>query len=263
MEELIEDRPGLVRLRMTDRLWSIFAAHRLSFGTRDKAQMPTVHLLKSAKIEQYADYTNGHVLATIGAFSYRRANTLESPMGRWCSIADHTSAMGERHPVEHVTTSSFLYQTGRPSFRWAREDLLDDSREWIVPAKPLMGPQPVLQHDVWTGNHVILQRGITLHTGCIVGAGAVVTRDVPPYAIVGGNPARVIRLRFAEALVERLLASRWWECHPRALFAADIRDPERFLDQLETLRASLPVFAPRVLTWDTLKPLLTDGPSGS
>ncbi len=263
MEELLEEKAELVRLRMTDRLWSIFASHRVSFGTRGRAEVPVVHLPKSARIEQYADYINGHVLSTIGSFSYRRANALEAPIGRWCSVADQTNVMGERHPVEHVTTSSFMYQLQRPSVRWAREDLLDNSRKSVIPDKLLMGPQPVLQHDVWTGNFVVLQRGITLHTGCIVGAGAVVTRDVPPYAIAGGNPARVIRLRFSESLIERLLASRWWECHPRALFAADIRDPARFLDQLETLRDSLPAFAPRVLSWEVLQAMLANKPSSA
>ena len=260
VEEIIQEKNSLVRLRMTDRLWSIFAAHRLSFGTRNRAQVPIVQLMKSARIEQYADYTGGSVLSTIGAFSYQRANPLVVSMGRWCSIADNTSMMGERHPIEHVTTSSFMYRAPRPSFKWAREDLLDNSQEWVAPTVRTSKP-PVLQHDVWTGNHVILRQGITLHTGCIVGAGAVVTRNVPPYAIVGGNPARVIRLRFAETMVERLLASRWWECHPRALFACDIRDPARFLDQLETIRESLPVFAPQVLTWATLKPMLAGAPS--
>ncbi len=254
-EELIGEDAGRVRLRMTDRLWSIFVAHRMSFGDRGRGAVPGVELLKSARIEQYADYTNGIVLSTMGAFSYQRANPLVVSMGRWCSIADDTSVMGERHPLEHATSSSFMYRAPRPSFRWAREDLLDNTAQMVpVTVRPL--GMPVLGHDVWTGNHTILRPGITLHTGCIVGAGAVVTRDVPPYAIVGGNPARVIRLRFAEKTVERLLASRWWDCHPRAMFACDIRDPERFLDQLEEIRETLPPFAPKVLTWDTLKPVL-------
>jgi acetyltransferase-like isoleucine patch superfamily enzyme len=254
-DEIIREEPALVRLRMTDRLWSIFEAHRLSFGSRGQTQIPAVDLMKSARIEQYTDYTNGHVLSTIGAFSYQRAHPLVMQMGRYCSIADQTWVMGERHPVEHVTTSSFLYRTPRPSFRWAREDLLDGSTQFVPPTRRT-GPVPVLEHDVWTGNNVMLARGITLHTGCVVGAGAVVTRDVPPYAIVGGSPARVIRLRFAENLVERLLASRWWECHPRVLFEYDMRDPSRFLDALEEGRATLPPFAPKILTWQTLKPML-------
>lgn len=255
IDELIAEEPGFVRLRMTERLWSIFATHRLSFGTRGRGAIQAVDLLKSARIEQYADYTNGVVLSTIGAFSYQRANPLTVSMGRYCSIADQTSVMGERHPLEHVTSSSFMYRAPRPSFRWAREDLLGNTQKLVMPTIRT-APPPVLGHDVWTGNHVILARGITLHTGCIAAAGAVVTRDVPPYAIVGGNPARVIRLRFPEAVVERLLASRWWECHPSVLFDADIRDPSRFLDALDTLREGLPAFEPKVLTWQTLKPLL-------
>ncbi len=116
-------------------------------------------------------------------------------------------------------------------------------------------PRPVLQHDVWTGNDVIIGRGITLHTGSVIGAGAVVTKDVPAYAIVGGSPARVIRKRFADRTIERLLESRWWERHPGVLFDHDITDPDRFLDQLAEAPPR-PAFTPAVLGWPELRAML-------
>jgi hypothetical protein len=131
----------------------------------------------------------------------------------------------------------------------------------MVPPRVLTAPVPVLQHDVWTGNHALLQRGITLHTGCVVGAGAVVTKDVPPYAIAGGNPARIIRMRFRDDVIDRLLASRWWEYHPSVVFACDITDPARFLDQLAAQRDSFAPFAPKILTWDQVKAELETDPA--
>ena len=65
-------------------------------------------------------------------------------------------------------------------------------------------------HDVWIGYDATLMPGVTIGHGAIIGSKAVVTKDVPPYAIVGGNPARVIRARFPEATVAKLLAARWW-----------------------------------------------------
>ena len=231
-DEIISEHASVVRLRVTPRLWAILQEHRISFGARDAARLPHLDLPKNARIERYADYTNGNTLHSMGAFSYTMTNEGALVAGRYCSIADQTMVMGERHPVEHVTTSSFPYRVPRPAWVWARDELLGGDQTFVPPSVPTLGPA-VLEHDVWTGNRAMLARGITLHTGCVVAAASVVTKDVPPYAIVAGNPARVIRLRFAERVVERLLASRWWECHPRVLFAADMRDPERFLDGLE------------------------------
>ncbi len=248
-EEVIRIDPGNVRLRVTPRLWSILERHRISFGNRGPANLAHLDLPKSARIEHYADYTNGLTMHSMGAFSYSMTGEAVLVAGRYCSIADHTSVMGERHPVEHITSSTFPYRAPRPSFRWARQDLLDGLDRMIPPTVPTR-PVPVLEHDVWTGNHTILARGITLHTGCVAAAGAVVTKDVPPYAIVGGNPARIIRMRFSERIVERLLASQWWTLHPRVLFAFDIRDPERFLDGVEGARGQ--AFEPGVFSWRVL-----------
>jgi carbonic anhydrase/acetyltransferase-like protein (isoleucine patch superfamily) len=69
----------------------------------------------------------------------------------------------------------------------------------------------IVGSDVWTCEECVILSGVTIGDGAIVGAGAVVTKDVPPYAIVGGNPARLIRYRFDERQREALLAIRWWD----------------------------------------------------
>src|SRR5919112_1299826 len=66
-------------------------------------------------------------------------------------------------------------------------------------------------HDVWLGSGAIVMSGVTVGHGAVVAAHAVVTRDVPPYAIVGGNPAKVIRYRFDEETIAALLDAKWWE----------------------------------------------------
>lgn len=74
----------------------------------------------------------------------------------------------------------------------------------------LTGPV-VIGHDVWIGHGAVLLGGVTVGDGAVVGAASVVSRDVPPYSIVAGNPARVRRLRFSEHDVERLVKLRWWD----------------------------------------------------
>lgn len=88
----------------------------------------------------------------------------------------------------------------------------------------------VVGNDVWIGHNAIIMPGVTLGDGVIVAAGAVVTKDVPPYAIVGGNPAQVIRRRFSDTVIADLLAIRWWdwpidkiEAHLSAIEGADIK----------------------------------------
>jgi virginiamycin A acetyltransferase len=247
-DDLISETSNHILLRPSDRLWQIFAAHRVSLGARKPRDLPFLEMAKSARIEQYCDWTNGRVFNTMGAFSYQMSGAALLSAGRYCSIAHNVDTLGARHPIEHVTTSSFTYGAARPSFEWARSELLGGRPDMVQPAVPT-GPVPDLEHDVWVGQAALLQRGITLRTGCVVAAGAIVTKDVPPYAVVAGSPARVIRLRFPEQIVERLLASRWWEFHPRILFDLDIRDPERFLAAVEDDQGRLEKFDPAVLTW--------------
>ena len=69
----------------------------------------------------------------------------------------------------------------------------------------------IIGNDVWIGMYAIVNRGIKIGDGAVVASGAVVTKDVPPYAIVGGNPAKIIKFRFSPEIIEKLLAIKWWD----------------------------------------------------
>lgn len=88
-------------------------------------------------------------------------------------------------------------------------------------------------NDVWIGTGAIILKGVNIGDGAVVAAGAVVTKDVPPYTIVGGVPANVIRKRFSDELTERLLAVKWWEYGPNVLKGLDISNPENCIGELE------------------------------
>src|SRR5262249_39721483 len=103
---------------------------------------------------------------------------------------------------------------------------------------PDMFDPVIIGSDVWTGHNVTVLPGVSVGDGAIIGAGSVVTRNVPPFAIVAGVPAEVKRFRFPEQTVARLLRVRWWELELSALSGLPFRDVERCLSRLEEIRAA-------------------------
>jgi hypothetical protein len=129
---------------------------------------------------------------------------------------------------------------GSRSSRQALQDFQSTRSQafWSIPQPPRPDAPALIGHDVWIGEDVLLGRNISIGTGAVIGARSVVTKDVPPYAIVAGTPARLVRMRFEPALVQRLLSSRWWRYHFAEFARWDYDQPERFLDQLEAAQAS-------------------------
>ena len=114
-------------------------------------------------------------------------------------------------------------------------------------------PRTVIGNDVWIGRNVYLRSGISIGDGAVIGAHSVVTRNVAPYTIVAGNPAKVIRARFAPELAQRLQAIRWWDYDPEWIAKVDIRDTEGVASFFEREGNSLPPFNPaRVIFTDEI-----------
>lgn len=167
----------------------------------------------------------------VGAFTsitteavWRRDIALKcATIGRYCSIAPGVYTAPMEHPVETLS-SSLALGGGLHSFGGRPDPQLQGVNRPVT-----------IGHDVWIGARAGILGGVTIGTGAIVAAGAIVTRDVPPYAIVGGVPAKVIRMRFPEKTVERLLASQWWQWSPDALatLGVPLHKPEPILDRLE------------------------------
>ena len=129
-------------------------------------------------------------------------------IGSYCSFSDGVELfLGGNHRWDWVTTYPFSGLTDL----WPEAPATTDHHASRGPVE--------IGHDVWFGSGAVVLSGVRIGTGAVIAARAVVTKDVPPYAIVAGNPARLIRLRFDEATVAALLASRWWEL-PRAEVAA-------------------------------------------
>lgn len=105
------------------------------------------------------------------------------------------------HPTEWLTTSSVTYD---PAF-FGRPDYPPRS----IPMEKKRG-QITLEHDIWIGRGAYIRGGVTIGTGAIIGANAVVTKDVPPYAVVVGNPGRIVKYRFSEEIIKKLIDLGWW-----------------------------------------------------
>jgi acetyltransferase-like isoleucine patch superfamily enzyme len=153
---------------------------------------------------------------------YYYAKALKADIGSYCSIANHCIIGMGAHPWEWVGTSPAFYE-GRESIKLK---LSEHPREAIKRVS--------IGHDVWIGTRSLIHTCARIGTGAVVGMGSIVTGDVEPYMIVAGNPAKPIRCRFSDTLVERRLRSQWWTLDERALAAAAVhaRDPEAFLGSL-------------------------------
>lgn len=150
---------------------------------------------------------------------------LNSEIGAFCSIADQVYIGGSHHPIHFVSTSPvFLSHRDSVRAKFSRHEYGQMLRT-------------VIGNDVWIGYGAKIRAGVTIGHGAVVGMGSVVARDVPPYTIVAGNPAREIRKRFAPEICMGLLKTEWWAFSDEKLKEAAqlFQDPEKFLRDTERL----------------------------
>lgn len=190
---------------------------------------------QECSIEKYANFVAGyHFPLNFGAFTYSNsALPPEFSAGRYCSIGRNVTVMGPDHPVDRVSSSPFTYSLGLPSLRAYFEDTQQDPyrpRRFVA-----RSPSVTLGNDVWVGSDVLFARGISVGDGAIIAARAVVTRDVPPFSIVAGVPARVIRMRFSDKILEEISQSAWWRYAPDVIVRADPSKPDSFIERLQDL----------------------------
>jgi acetyltransferase-like isoleucine patch superfamily enzyme len=128
---------------------------------------------------------------------YNEGDTAVIRIGRYCSIAADVGVMpGGNHRTDWVSTYPFR-------LRYGLNGALRDGH-------PATKGDVIIGNDVWIGNGALILSGVTIGDGAVIAAHAVVTKDVAPYTIVGGNPGRVIGARFSESDRRQLLAIRWW-----------------------------------------------------
>ena len=179
----------------------VFQAYKLRSSTISKTSSVSFKArLDSVKANDYtrfADYSDVRT-SSIGEYSTvgRYTKITNAEIGKFCAISWDCTINAVSHPYDHLTIHAFPYVPHAGG-------LVKERTQQIVNVK--------VGNDVWVGANSVIMPGITVGDGAIIGANAVVTKDVPPYAIVVGVPAKIIKYRFSEQIIGKLLNIKWWD----------------------------------------------------
>lgn len=136
----------------------------------------------------------------IGLYSY----IANSEVGNYCTFGSRLSISAFSHPINWLSIHEFQYRDTTNIYG----ESLYDSRENILKNDSRL---TIIGNDVWVADNSVVLSGLKLGNGCIIGASSVVVKDVPPYAIVAGNPARIIKYRFSQEVIDELERLKWWD----------------------------------------------------
>ena len=211
-------------------VWIIFKlASRLLFSVAAKKYKSVSHF-DYGNLERY--FCESEFGFPVGKYSYgisqffRLRINIET-IGAFCSFAPNITITGSNHPLKYVTTHPFIYCKDFGRFIDRDNFALQDKKK---------NGKVTIGNDVWIGQNAVILPSVSIGNGAIVGAGAIVTKDVPDYAVVGGNPAKVIRYRFDEERIRTLNRMQWWDWDDEAIRAriGSFTDVDRFFtpDQL-------------------------------
>ena len=143
-------------------------------------------------------------------------------IGNFCSLAGNIVIGGADHPTEWVSTSQVFVK------------LKDSISKKFSPHEYNSYKSTFIGNDVWIGDSVLIKAGVKISDGAVIGMGSVVTKDVGPYEIWAGNPARIIRKRFDEHTIQELLKSKWFTLSDEKIdnLAIDINKPDLFMERI-------------------------------
>lgn len=155
------------------------------------------HIADWVKIQRQCYFYN----SSIGSYTYFAGfnSVMNAQIGKFCSIGANVCIGPGRHPLDFVSTSPVFYSIHKQcGITFADKSYYNE-----------MGKVKV-GNDVWIGTNAVILDDVTIGDGAVIAAGAVVTKDVEPYSIVGGIPAKFIKKRFSEDVIEKLLNFQWW-----------------------------------------------------
>ena len=151
-----------------------------------------------AKVNRGAKLYN----STVGSFSYigPKSEIIFTDIAKYCSIADNCSIGLPSHSMKNISTSPiFTAKKNGTKYSWVEKN---KKSEYL---------RTIIGNDVWIGTRVMIMGGIKIGNGAIIGAGSIVTKDIPDYAIAVGVPAIVIKTRFEKQIIEKLSEIKWWD----------------------------------------------------
>jgi len=213
--------------------------HRVFFGGQSLDAAPpfysndlAIEIPRNFTTEPYCTYwgKNGIRLASMGSFSYTRSVLPEIiSVGRYTSIANGLTVLGDRHPHEWVSTCPSFYS---PQSGLMKALSLDMQSQPKAHTFNKTKKNITIGNDVWIGQNVTLAQGIIIGDGSVIAANSLVIKDVAPYSIVGGNPAKPIKNRFNDYIIDAMKALQWWKYSALELTELNVSNPHIFCHQL-------------------------------
>jgi acetyltransferase-like isoleucine patch superfamily enzyme len=166
--------------------FSLVKSQKINFKLSKKSRIGTPYIIRNVNVDDYTYIgTNSNINNTV--------------IGKFCSIGPNLCCGMGIHPITGISTSpSFYSTTGQ------------NGTSFVIESSAVEAKETVIKNDVFIGVNVTLLDGVKIGNGAVVAAGSVVTKDVPPYAVVGGVPAKIIKFRFDDSTVEKLQQTEWW-----------------------------------------------------
>jgi len=182
-----------------------------------------------SKVSKHTTISNSCIgkYFAIGLYSFMQ----RVKSGRYVTIGSRVSIGAFSHPTNWLSTLEFQF---RDSTYFYGDTLSKSSQKSIQPYII----ETTIGSDVWIADNVFIRTGVEVGTGAIIGAGSVVVKDVQPYSIVAGNPAKHIRYRFNQNTIHKLLASKWWQLDIADLEGLEFDNVEKALTQIHELGLS-------------------------
>lgn len=213
MKELILNYFSLrsIRIRLANRKISLFSFFDKNTYISSNALINRGVILRKCKI---------------GAYSYigQNCNFNSVEVGKYCSISKNINIGLATHPTNFMSTSPIFFSPiNGTSYTWTTVTMFEGS-----PKNVRIG------NDVWIGMNASILGGVTIGDGAIIAAHAMVTKDVPPFAIVGGVPAKVLRFRFNSDVVDEIIKLKWWDM-PEESLRENIKGFQKEIQDLDSI----------------------------
>ncbi len=175
---------------------------RISYYFAKAIKFLHLSAIKNSTIHQTSKVSSATLLVniTMNKYSFTGSNctVINTEIGSFCSIADNVIIGGSSHPINWVSTSPVFHQGRNIMNKHFSKHLFQTTKKTII------------KNDVWIGSNCLIKSGVTIENGAIIGMGSVLTKNVGPYEIWAGNPAKLIRKRFDDSTITNLLTIKWW-----------------------------------------------------
>lgn len=183
-----------------------------------------IKFIYRSRISSHARIYPGSTIfkSSIGSYSYVvNSKIFHATIGKFVSIGEGCIIGAASHPIDMVSTSPIFLEGNNP----LRKNF---SKHKYNPYK-----ETHIGNDVWIGNNVLIKGGVKIGDGSIIGMGSIVTKDIPAYAIVAGNPAKLIRMRFSQNLINKLKSIKWWDMSDKKIkhYVKYFDNPNKIIDQ--------------------------------